>query len=140
MGLGLIVAAVVVGGLFYQASFHFGLAIHLEGSTRKSITVKSEESPDEPKAYIPNSPPPDRLPIEYGVYSFRIEFKDGTVAWATYHHSDAGIRRRVDITIERLQGDRVRIRTVANGIRVLSEVTASSKDTSEVSPMVLDSI
>lgn len=81
---------------------------------------------------------PKLWPLIYGPYKVKVTFADGKVAWLGYFHFDAGVRKRADLTIERLpDGESVRLIRAYNGS---NEIEGSRKmsESSESSPFRLE--
>ncbi len=66
------------------------LAIHGDAKIWSQIDVESNVFKD-PGSVVKVSP------IGHGEYPIHIRFKDGRQVWASYFHSDAGVRRHVDV-------------------------------------------
>lgn len=76
-------------------------------------------------------------PIVYGPYLLRIEYADGRVVWATFWHADAGVRKRVDLYINRGPGG-AEFRQVINQNETVFTGSVRPEQTSETKPFLLE--
>ena len=76
------------------------------------VTVGSYH--DKPVAFSSGSTPL-LWPMQYGPYTISVKFSDGRTVWLEYFHYDAGVRKRAEVTVERLpDGETVRITQTYN--------------------------
>jgi hypothetical protein len=76
-------------------------------------------------------------PMAYGKYKISVEFADGKTLWLTYYHYDAGVRKRVDLTIKRLSPSTVDILQVYNRTDKIERIIAF-EESSEEKPLQVD--
>jgi hypothetical protein len=113
------------------------LSIKFVNTPWTAVTLSSDHAA--PVAFSPGSTP--RLwPIRYGPYKISITFPDGRTVWLTYFHYDAGVRKRAEVTVERLpDGETVRItQTYNESDKDKVEGTVSISKTSADKPFLLD--
>lgn len=130
-------AAVLIAGLAYSAR-PGTLFVRVTNAQCSSITVTSQLN-ENLGTFSPGSSV--RIwPVQYGPYRVSISFPDGRVVYLRYWHYDAGLRKRAELTVERVaDGDSIRVTQIYNGSqRDKVEGTVSISKTSEKEPFQLD--
>ena len=93
-----------------------GLYVHMQDSSWAEVTIDSSnmEVPLTLKAGGWSSTAKVDG-ISHGVYDMHVKYRDGREFWGTLLHTDAGIRQRLDLYIERVPGTEViRVRQYFN--------------------------
>ena len=110
------------------------LRIHISDKTWDRVTVTTQFVANAPRVFSP----PDEIkisPISHGPYYIHVEFAGEQNFWILYFHTDAGVRRAVDIYIDELpEKDTVEVRTIAYGDRTIYSNTLAVSQTSEEQP------
>jgi hypothetical protein len=109
----LCVGGLAVGTLPFAGRGPSELVVHIDGPWRH-VHVQSETS------NVPSplnfSPPAKEIRIKrlgYGRYDIAIEFEDNRTLWLQCFHSDTGMAKNLDVTIQRpARGDTVQVATI----------------------------
>jgi hypothetical protein len=124
------------------------LVIHGDATHWRSVTVDGGYEGD-PQVFERPGDVVTRSPLEHGEYSVTVRFADGKVLYLSYFHTDAGIRRRVDVYIQHTPGgDYAYVRCVEHHVPYVSigstvtpfDAIVNVAMTSVHRPVVLDTI
>ena len=111
------------------------LQIHISGKAWDRVTVTTQFVNHAPNTFSP----PDKIivsPISHGPYYIQIEFTGGQQFWVQYFHTDAGVRRAVDIYLAGSpENDTIDVRAVAYGDMAIYSNTVVSSQTSKEKPV-----
>ena len=111
------------------------LNVHISGMAWDRVTVTTQFVTNAPTTF---SPPEEIIvsPISYGPYYIQIDYADEQKFWIHYYHTDAGIRRKVDIYLDGLpENNTVAVRAVAYGDNTIYSNTVSASGTTKEKPV-----
>jgi len=75
--------------------------------------------------------------MEYGVHQVQVRFADGSIVRAEFLHHDTGAVRHQEITVERLPGNRVRLRHLLHGSELVADVVVDVREKGTGDPVRL---
>ena len=108
------------------------LQIHISGKAWDRVTVTTQFVNHAPKTFSPS----DKIivrPISHGPYYIQIDFAGGQIFWVQYFHTDASVRRAVDIYLAGSpENDTVEVRAVAYGDKEIYSNTVVSSSLSDL--------
>jgi hypothetical protein len=113
------------------------LYVHIDGLAWIKVTVQSENLP-QPQSFDA-SREVSVTPISHGVYRIGVQLSDGQLLWTEFFHSDAGVRRRVDVFLAPASNPGwIHFRETANQKDLLFDGETRPSDSTELKPFRLD--
>lgn len=127
---------VLSGIVFYVTQLHTkGLFLHLNSLTWQRVMVSSPPL----LAHLQYQQSPVKLcALRHGKYLLSLTLDNNRTLWWEFYHYDAGVRKRVDISIQRLDQHQVKFIQTYNTENLLFEGTVTIEATSEQHPYRLD--
>lgn len=112
-----------------------GLFLHIDGMSWNMVTVSSPPL----MKRIPYQQSPLKLcSLRHGKYLLSLTLQDGRILWWEFYHYDAGIRRRVDLYVQRISPNQFTFLQTYNHDNTLFEGSVIIDTISEQHPYRLD--